>query len=700
MALDSRINLSNFDEHFPKVNVANQSSQGFRDNFRSIKDNFLTVHKELSNLNNTQVIVDGHVVGKSSQLGMDGNLNIKLTLKDTGVKAGVYENFKATINRYGQITKVEQTPGSYIRAAGDAMIGDLTMKSGNIILQEGQTVAGRDLIKDGKIIDAISLNRGVVVSSEDGVVTRSILGKKDSGIKTFYSDGQFGDILIGVQDFTIAVDGDVRGNIKISGFVDQTAILKLTGNANLLSTDGGKLNGPLSMNQNFIRYVKDPTYGDMVGSRNYNDARYIREPKIDMSGFIIKTSVGNEAQTRILRGENGISIINEDGIKNDPIIKANNFKIKLTGDVSGENTVWGLNDTSIQVELKNHYTKFQAEQNFLSSKNGGKVNGDVIFNGHVTLNGLFHGRNVSTDGSIIDSINGNQGIVVSLDDNDFIHRNIIGDKNQIIVLNGSGIDGNIEIGLCDDPIIPGFRGITIPSGLTEERAVYPNNGTIRLNLTTKKLEYYLDEWFDIPSTFDFATGAINIGDGSKIYEGRHLDKLRFKTIKGSGLISINEYADNIIITTGAENNVGKNIDTNNKNSAGVFGYKEANVLLFKPIVGGNNIIVKDNPTEIVIDIPNNKFIDLGSNSTIFWDVLLGQTGRIYLRSDHCLYKPTNMVIGERYTLIIYQNDEKSGILTFDNSFRICDGFKLGNVSIVEFIYDGDYIYGFMKGVYI
>lgn len=697
MALDSRVNISTIDENFPKQNIPNQSTQGFRDNFKSIKDNFSAIYRELSNLNNTQIIIDGDAVGKSSQLGLDGNLNIKIKLKDSGVKAGTYENFKATVNRYGIITKIEQTPGSYIRAAGDSMIGDLIMKSGNIILQEGQTVAGRDLIKDGKIIDFINSieNKGIIVNGENGVTTRSIIGK--NGIKTFYSDGIYGDILVDVEEFTIAIEGDVRGNIKFRGLVDQTATLKLTSSAKVLSVDGGTLNGMLNMNQNPIRFVKDPFYGDGVGSRNYNDKRYIRETKKDVSGFVVKTTTGNESESRMLIGENGIIITNGDGLINDPVIKANNFRILLTGDISGETVVKGLNDVKIETKLTNSYTKFQIDQQFLS-KHGGRIRGDMLIDGNITLNGLLHGRSIKTDGTIIDNINSNQGIVISLDENDFIHRNIIGDKNQIIVLNGSGIDGDIEIGICDNPIIPGLCGMTIPAGLTEERGLYPNNGTIRLNLTTQKLEYFLNDWFDIPSTIDFATGAVNIGDGAKIYEGRHLDKLRFKTIKSSGLINITEYADNIFITTGAENNIGKNINSLNKNSAGIFSHKEANVLLFKPLVGGSNTTIKENPTEIVIETNVNKFIDIDSYDTILWDVSLGQTGRVYLNSNHYLYKPINMVIGERYTLIVYQNN-KSATLNFDDKIRMCNNFTFSEVTIIEFIYDGKYVYGYLKGGY-
>lgn len=106
----SKIDVSKIDEFFPKAGI-NQSSQGFRNNFGEIKRNMLQAKTEISKIGDTKVAVLGDATGTSATaIGDVGDLNIQLTLSNSGVTAGSYtnrtQNLTLTVDSKGRITSM------------------------------------------------------------------------------------------------------------------------------------------------------------------------------------------------------------------------------------------------------------------------------------------------------------------------------------------------------------------------------------------------------------------------------------------------------------------------------------------------------------------------------------------------------------------------------------------------------------------
>jgi hypothetical protein len=81
---------------------------------------------------------------------------------------------------------------------------------------------------------------------------------------------------------------------------------------------------------------------------------------------------------------------------------------------------------------------------------------------------------------------------------------MLGTANQINLANGSGASGSPTFSLADNAVLPGTEGITIPAGTTAERPVTPNNGELRYNTTTSRIEAYLNGTWT----------TLGVGDGS------------------------------------------------------------------------------------------------------------------------------------------------------------------------------------------
>lgn len=74
--------------------------------------------------------------------------------------------------------------------------------------------------------------------------------------------------------------------------------------------------------------------------------------------------------------------------------------------------------------------------------------------------------------------------------NDLLVRSFTGTTNQITVLNGTGIGGNINAAISDNPIMPGTAGMGIPSGTTAQRVIPGSNISFRYNSDLDSLEFY------------------------------------------------------------------------------------------------------------------------------------------------------------------------------------------------------------------
>ena len=120
----SNINTNALDENFPYAGV-NQPSQGFRDNYRSIKNNLTIAANEIGNLHLKRIALTGDATGQSGQFG-PGTTNpsaINVQLSPTGVVAGTYETFNKnvqfTVDTKGRLMAVTATALPPRPVAGD-----------------------------------------------------------------------------------------------------------------------------------------------------------------------------------------------------------------------------------------------------------------------------------------------------------------------------------------------------------------------------------------------------------------------------------------------------------------------------------------------------------------------------------------------------------------------------------------------------
>lgn len=141
-------------------------------------------------------------------------------------------------------------------------------------------------------------------------------------------------------------------------------------------------------------------------------------------------------------------------------------------------------------------------------------------------------RNIATSGSGISVTNGNgqagdptfqltglalsianlsgQGLVASTGTGAVTPRILTGTANQIAVINGTGASGNPTVSIADNPILPGFGAVTLPSGNTASRPVGVD-GDIRFNTETITYEgYSAGSWHD----FSLAGGVTSFSAGS------------------------------------------------------------------------------------------------------------------------------------------------------------------------------------------
>lgn len=486
MAFGSKIDITGIDKDFPKAKQAN-STQGFRDNFASIADNLGQAADEISRIQNKFIKVEGDVVGVSSYIAEGSDpLKIKLCLTETGVVAGTYDAAKITVDIKGRIVSVEDGSNTYVNQTGDTMTGDLVMKNANIHVDDGFTVAGRDLTKDGLLLDRINTKSGILVRQADGVFTGRHLEAID-GLRILNHDGVQGPPTVGIKGFNLVVRGDVKGSVKVKNLEDIVLNLRLDTNE-VLSTTGGKMMGTLDLNGNYLKGAKEPIYGTHIGDRDYNDARYLRSTLGNAAGFVVQRRPGTETAPREIKGVSGITVRHGDGFDGNPEIGASDFKLTFQGDVRGSGVVKGLSNAIIQTQLPNHYTKSEADDRFIT-KTGDAIKGDLYIRGSIVFpdGGVIDGRDLKQDGAVVDKVTGVLGgVMIKVGDN-LVGRTLVGQPDQIDIVNGDGALGNPVISLASNLRVGGRRGLKVPCGRTYDRGEH-ETGLIRYNEETTSFE--------------------------------------------------------------------------------------------------------------------------------------------------------------------------------------------------------------------
>lgn len=114
--------LDAIDDQYP-VAGRNNTTQGFRDNYRAIKSTIMEAAVELSRLRNQTISIEGDATGISGIFDVGTNPTsptapvptpINLVLADTGVAAGTYssvhQTLELTVDSKGRVTLIEATP--------------------------------------------------------------------------------------------------------------------------------------------------------------------------------------------------------------------------------------------------------------------------------------------------------------------------------------------------------------------------------------------------------------------------------------------------------------------------------------------------------------------------------------------------------------------------------------------------------------
>jgi hypothetical protein len=86
--------------------------------------------------------------------------------------------------------------------------------------------------------------------------------------------------------------------------------------------------------------------------------------------------------------------------------------------------------------------------------------------------------------------------------------NILAVTDQTSVLNGDG-SGNVTVGLANNPIVPGYGGLTLPNGTTAQRVTYL--GTVRYNTDLSQFEGYTSSGWN---QFSLTGGVTSFSAGS------------------------------------------------------------------------------------------------------------------------------------------------------------------------------------------
>ena len=175
-------------------------------------------------------------------------------------------------------------------------------------------------------------------------------------------------------------------------------------------------------------------------------------------------------------------------------------------------------------------------------------------------------------------------------------RQIVPTSGQLIINNNNGTAGDIEIGMAENPILPGTKAVQIPRGTTNQR---PNTepGEMRYNTTVDAYEAYFGGanagWRSFATGSSSVNNASNLGGGTGVFVQNNNGNLEFKSLLSTGAITLNN--NNATITVGDDL-------TLVAVGAGETLIKQRNInaLEFKTVKADNNISVSSTPDEITI----------------------------------------------------------------------------------------------------
>ena len=663
----SNIVLKTIDDDYPKIGK-NNSIQGFRDNFSAIKLALTTAKEEIDSLLSKKISISGDV--QHTVVNFDDSvIKIPMVLKPTGVIAGKYSCPIIQVSEDGRIKSIEDGGNSFLQNTGGTVDGDLEIK-GKLSVK---TIDEMDVSFVNQFLTMANTDNGFVVRRADGkAVNRKIIGK--NGINVRNGDGVYHDVIIEPEPHWIVVDGDVNGKIKVNSIGDLKLTLKFS--SDVPRTSGFSMEGPLSLNNQYLSNPRIPQKGHHVGDRDYNDKRYLRNPVNSNNGLLIITPDG-EVKTRYLTTGKGLKILYHDGKDNNPCLMLERTVISFEGDVQGFAVLDGT-DTTAKIklvspirrsELKNFIRCDSVVENF-------EVNNLTV--------GTINGKTMDDLYSMINEISNGVGII-SANKGSLEYRSLLGEPDQVVITNGDGVGGNTVIGLKENPTIPGRSGIKIPSGKDGHRDKKALPGTIRYNETQDAFEGLLiGGWQKFPSTSDVPVSARNIGNGIGIFGELKNGEYQFKTLKSDGLVDIKEIDDEIIISTTSEINLAQN----EGNGIGLYSRKENDTFYFKSITS-NDINVIDKGDHVDLSI-KTKMMNMTLNGTHQWDISYDILV-VDVVSDGII-NPINFKTGSKCKIILkYGNDVYD--VKIKNTYLPSWTSIPNTVDIIDLVSDGNSLYG-------
>jgi hypothetical protein len=154
--------------------------------------------------------------------------------------------------------------------------------------------------------------------------------------------------------------------------------------------------------------------------------------------------------------------------------------------------------STLQVYLNGVSATLETASNGIIAKSGGAVvartlstsgNGITVADGSgVSANPTFSLTGVAAS---VANLSGTGVLALTSSGTAVSGRELTGTANQIAVTNGTGASGNPTFALASNAVFPGIEGVTIPAGTTGQRPISPNNGELRYNTSSSRIEAYI-----------------------------------------------------------------------------------------------------------------------------------------------------------------------------------------------------------------
>ena len=166
---------------------------------------------------------------------------------------------------------------------------------------------------------------------------------------------------------------------------------------------------------------------------------------------------------------------------------------------TGVGLVDGGAQSTLQITLNGVSGSLETSSNGIIAKTGGSVTGRTLSTSGA---GLTVSDGAGASGNPTFSLTGIAASVANLSGTGMLAltgggtsvsgRDLLGTANQIDIANGNGSAGSPTFAIADNAEMPGVEGLTIPAGTSAERPSPANEGEIRYNTDTLRVEAYLN----------------------------------------------------------------------------------------------------------------------------------------------------------------------------------------------------------------